>query len=169
MSVFTAAAFHKGNGRLRGSYVYMLLCQDDEQIYIKVGKSDAPLRRLNELRTSCAVTPKLLAYAEVTSSRIALAMEKDIHVSMAPWQTTGEWYRFESEEKERFNEAWKQVFQKYAKPGWPLQWTKVSVEAIAKVAESRKRLYQHRWATRGRAYQDFAREPEARSLRASQK
>lgn len=164
MSMFSVPAFHS-EGRLRGSYVYLLMCQDGEPIYIKIGMTDAPSRRLDELRTTCAVTPKIMALAEVPSRKIACALEADLHAAMAPWQTTGEWYLFRSDDKGQFNNTWKMVFEKYAKPGWPLSWTKMAVQPIARMAEARKRYYQHRWAKRGLAYQDFTRN----SLRASQK
>jgi hypothetical protein len=156
MSIFGVRAYHTSNGRIRGSYIYMLMCQDGDPIYIKIGMSDAPLRRLEELRTSCAVTPRVLSFAAVPSRSIASALEVDMHAVMAPWHTTGEWYLFDPTDKHEFNDSWKRVFQKYAKPSWPLKWDKVAVESIQKRAASRKRLFQHRWATRGLAYQDFA-------------
>jgi hypothetical protein len=156
MTMFSVPAFNEG-GRLRGSFVYMLMCQDAEPIYIKIGMSDAPMRRLNELRTACAVTPKILATVEVPSRKFACALETDLHSAMAPWQTTGEWYRYEGSDKSGFNDTWKMVFEKHAKPGWPLQWTKLAVQPMIKMAESRKRLYQHRWASRGQAYRDYLR------------
>jgi hypothetical protein len=146
------------DGRLRGSYVYMLMCQDGAPIYIKIGMSDAPLRRLEELRKSCAVTPKILATVALPSRKIAFALETDLHVVMAPWQTVGEWYSYTGDDKAAFNDSWQRVFERYARPGWSLRWSKVAVEPMRKLAESRKRLYQHRWATRGRAYHDFTRD-----------
>lgn len=167
MTMVSVPAFHS-DGRLRGSYVYMLMCQDAEPIYIKIGMSDAPARRLDELRTSCAVTPKILATVEVPSRKIACAMERDLHIAMAPWQTTGEWYLFDGQDQEHFNATWKAVFEKYAKPGWPLRWQKVPVQPLVKLAQRRKMLFQHRWATRGRAYRDFTHD-SPRALRPSQK
>lgn len=148
-------------GRMRGgSFVYMLLCQDEGPgpIYVKVGFSDTPLRRLNELRQGCPVTPRQFAFVSCRGKNAALKLERDLLDAFDRWHTSGEWIRLKKEEKTDFNMAWKATFR--AQPPralLDLRWDQVNVSEWEKLGQRRKKFVQSMYRKGGKAYQDFTR------------
>lgn len=165
MSVGNFGIYHR-DGRLRGSYVYMLLCRDAGPIHVKIGMTDIPTQRLSALRTNIPIKPEIFAIVEVFSRKEALRLEQGLHKELKKWRTDGEWFRFEDSDKGEFNLIWQRVFERFAKPGWPLYWVKIPVQPLAKLARQRQAAYRYRWRVRGKAYQDFERAD--RALRSSQ-
>lgn len=155
MTIGTIPGWFKSDGRIRGSFVYMLLCQDDGPIYVKVGRSIVPMSRLNQLRHGCPITPKYFYTAEVPVSRDAVKLEAELHHAFKIWHQTGEWYKLEKEDRDLFNTAWKEVFGAFAKPGWPMKWTKIAVQPLAELAAKRRGYFKHQYKRRGQAYRDF--------------
>lgn len=144
------------DGRLKGSFVYMLLCRDsDGPVYVKVGRSHDPFSRLKNLKNTCAVTPRVFSTVNVRSVDCAKKLEADLLNAYRCWKTTGEWMRLPIEKKSEFNKIWQQVFAKYAEKHWPLSWTQVSVEEFTKKGDEALRFYRRRYAMSSRAYQDF--------------
>jgi hypothetical protein len=138
MSVFHSAYYDR-DGRVTGSYVYMLLCPDTEFIFIKVGMSQNPIKRLGSLKTACAVAPETLAIMPVQSSYIAASLEKALHTALAPWRTTGEWFRFKAEDKGEFNAIWKRVVAAFSADSTPLKWTMLSVSGLLEIGRQQRR------------------------------
>lgn len=148
MRVTTAQAFHP-NGRIRGSYVYMLMCQTQEAIHIKVGISDDPLARLRSLRADCQIEPGILAIAELPNRRMALNFEQELRCVLARWRNSGEWLQFESADKADFNASIQSAAVHFSKPAWPIRWQKLSVPAL--IAEGRWRQAFIRFRSKRRA------------------
>jgi hypothetical protein len=138
MSVENSHRFHS-DGRLRGSYVYMLLCRDDGPVYIKIGISDAPSKRLMALRTACPVQPRQFCFVEVRSRSRARTIEKQLHFAMDAWHTQGEWFRVAMHEKPAFNQAWRSVLNANRETGWRYEWERISVPAFAKQLDQNRR------------------------------
>lgn len=154
MSVYSADLF-TAEGRLRGSYVYMLLCQDLEAIYIKVGRSASPLARLNDLRTSCPIAPEIIAIVEVSTRKRAGELELALHAAFDQWRTNGEWFRFSAEERPQFNDAWKPILQRFSHSSRKLSWQKYSVPAIINSSRERRGFLRISFANKKREYDIF--------------
>lgn len=142
------------DGRLNGSFVYMLLCCDGGPIYVKIGLTDRLTQRMKALRTGCPVAPKQFAWVEVRSRKRARLLEDTLHRDLGRWRVSGEWFRFAPEDRERFNATWKAVFAQFVEPLWPLQWNKVNVEAFAREAERRQRYLRNEFQKNRVAWQD---------------
>lgn len=145
------------DGRVRGSFVYMLLCQDSGPIYVKIGLSNDPFQRMHALRNGCPVELRRFAFVAVPSRKFATKLEMWLHHDLSPWRSQGEWFKFAPEEKPDFNKGWQAAFSKCALPGWPLTWTQMPVAKLMEQWERRKRFAQRLWRRRGRSYQDYLR------------
>ena len=145
------------DGRIRGSYVYMLLCRDDDgPAYIKIGVSDSPLQRFQHLCCNCGVTPRVFSVVNLRTRKAAFSLERNLLKKYALWKTKGEWIKVEVSDKKQFNEIWQAVFAKHAEKGRPLRWNQLSVATLLAQAKERGRRWQQNYATRGTAYRDFA-------------
>lgn len=155
MGVFQLPAFHS-DGRLRGSFVYMLLCQDAPgPIYVKVGLTDRPTKRLQALRNGCPVTPQRFAFCELRSRDRAKLVEDALLAAMVKWSAHGEWFCVPATDKAQFNLAWGGVFRAMSEPGWSLRWEQMAVQAYIADGARRKRLAQTLYMRRGKSYRDF--------------
>lgn len=147
---------YRQNGRIKGSFVYMLLCHDEgPNIYIKVGMTDCPDKRLAALRTGCPITPKLFYTVEVENRNKAKKLEAELLFVYQPWHHNGEWFMVPAEDKTEFNKSWKKAFAAFHSPSWPLSWSKVAIEPLIKLGEKRARFVRMRYRRNGRAYRDF--------------
>lgn len=138
----------------------MLLCQDEpaSPIYVKIGLSDSPLKRMQSLRNGCPVTPKRFAICAVPSRLIAQRVERSLLTEFSPWTSHGEWFKFDKAEKQDFNVAWQRGFANIRLGSWALEWTHFAVEELIKQWAKSQKIYQSKWRRRGVAYQDFARD-----------
>lgn len=143
------------NGRVKGSYVYMMVCHDGGSIYIKVGRSCLPMRRLDELRHGCPITPRYFYTVNVYSREESKRIEGELHFAYAEWRINGEWFKLNPADKQAFNAAWRKVFSHFAKPSWPLSWVRMSIAPIAAAARSRGAFALKVKRGHGRAYEDF--------------
>lgn len=147
------------DGRVRGHYVYMLLCQDakDSPIYIKIGETENPIKRFRTLRGGCPVAPKSFAYFDTRTKPAARRVEAQLHLAFHEWNTHLEWFRFDEAEKARFNKILSHVLNAEMN-GKPVAWNKVSINDLIKIGDRGKRYAQLLFATRGPAYQDFTKD-----------
>jgi hypothetical protein len=134
------------DGRLRGSYVYLLICQVGPEIRIKIGQSASPLARLASIRTGCAVIPDTIAIAELHSKRIALQLERRLHEIMDEWRTHGEWFSFAEADRAEFNARLRPIVASYSTASRPIRWRKYSVDKLIKDGHARRRYMRHLWA-----------------------
>lgn len=140
---------YKADGRIQGSYVYMLMCEGSGRFHIKVGMSDNPSKRLFGILTSLPFDPIVLATAELPTRKIACAVETELHTAFEEWHATREWFEFDTADKARFNLAWQSVFRSYSTPSWKVKWTQLSVQSLLKKARKRKSYIQPRAVKRG--------------------
>lgn len=142
-------------GFVHGSFVYMVLCEDSGKAHIKVGLSDHPLRRLDEIRVGCPFKPLALYTMKRPSRKSALRLERTIHRGLKKWASHGEWFSVVLEEKPAFNEALRQaVMLRYVK-GYPVEWTRLNIRSILAEKASRRAFFYQVIAKRGRAFKDF--------------
>lgn len=115
------------DGRLRGCYVYMLLCRDEGPVYVKLGTSINPHSRLRQLRYTSPVTLRQFCSFEVPSRFKALLIERELRKVFRPWEAPGEWYTVPLTDKGAFNRAWQPVLAAYHEKRWPCVWNRVAV------------------------------------------
>lgn len=75
------------------NYCYLVVCTDRGEAFIKVGITDDPDRRLNELRTGCPFTVRDRYLCQAPSRESAFGLEQDILRRYSGLQTNGEWLR----------------------------------------------------------------------------
>lgn len=143
------------DGLVHGCYVYMLLCQDDGPIYVKVGITGRLAARLQQLRTGCPVTPKQFYSFKQPNRQRAKKIERAIHAALAPWAKTGEWFSVTPELKAEFNAALREAIRPFPASGYPCKWDRVAVQPLVAYGAQRKGLYQFNWQRKGAAYHDF--------------
>ena len=154
MSIQNLGTFRE-NGRLRGTYVYMLLCRDDGPIYVKVGISDNPYKRLLMLRGGCPVTPRRFLSFEVRSRKKALQVESAIHAALDRWLAHGEWFKVNKAEKPEFNLALATAIAPHKETGWPCEWGHTLVAPLMEDARSRMNYKRQQLNHRSTAQKDF--------------
>lgn len=146
------------DGRLRGVFVYMLLCRDDGPIYAKVGISANPEKRFQEIRTGCPLQPRQLFIMEQPSRQNARRIEKALHGALRPWHATGEWFATTLREKSAFNAALKAALRPHDSDAWPCRWDRIDARGLLeKWATSRAAAFR-RYRRHGPAYQDFTKD-----------
>lgn len=143
------------DGRLRGHYVYMVLCCESGPIFIKIGHSKSPFQRLNDLRVGCPLVPRILAVLELPGRHLAKRMEGDLHRALMPWRRHGEWFAFEHSDKIQFNQQVARVVGTYRTPCRILRWHRFSVPKLIADGQRRMRALQSRHAKSSLAYRDF--------------
>lgn len=148
-------SYYDTDGRLVGSYVYLLLCQDGGPIYVKAGISSDPLKRLQGLRSGCPVTPRQFYTMKRPSRRNALRIECALHMAFGPWLVHGEWFKVPAEDKPVFNAAMRSAIAPHTMTGYPAEWTRIAVKPLAQLAASRRQYFRSRWARMGVAFHDF--------------
>lgn len=138
------------DGRIRGAYVYVLLCRDaeDTPVYVKIGLSASPLSRLATLRGACPIAPREFAYVPVFNRPTAQAIEQSALQAFRPWRTQGEWIRIPPGGKSRFNALWKDVLEEFRTPGWAFTWTRIDPVAYFRMLDQRRQAFRSQFATR---------------------
>lgn len=145
-------------GRVIGSFVYLLLCRDETKIYIKVGHSIHPEKRFHALRNGCPVTPRTFSVIAVPGAEIAKKLEADLHYAFTKWRVAGEWFSLTVDDKEEFNRLLRDTMKAHAKPLYPLNITKVPAKVLIRHAQQRLAYWRKRYKKSGAAYRDFVRQ-----------
>ncbi len=138
------------DGRLRGSYVYMLLCQIEECIHIKIGRSCTLRARLTEVPEA-----QVISLAEVVSLRQARRLSTELHDALARWHLCLEWFTVLPSERGEFNAAWRPVIDAHSTASRRIHWRNYSLLALRSAAQEHAREQQRRFMRRGRGFQDF--------------
>ncbi len=155
MSIGNLGLYRK-DGRIRGSFVYMLLCRDDGgPIYFKVGITDNLYVRMQALRRGCPVTPRYFHSFEVPHRRYALGVERALHKALNRWRAHGEWFKVLMTEKDEFNMAHSAVLDRYRTAAWPCRWEKVAVLPLIAEGDRKSRYIRRVFRRRGAAFQDY--------------
>lgn len=137
-------------------FVYMALCQDDGPIYVKVGMSQRPDRRLVGLKVACPIPIHQLYICEIGTKKKARIVEHALHIGLIKWAITGEWFRLQGDDKTAFNGAWQAVFREQGKPNRPLKWEKADVSAIRAAGKAATARYMKWMERRARLRPHFA-------------
>ena len=126
-----------------GAYVYMLLCQsgEDDAVYLKIGQSSSPTKRLQDLIYGCGLKAEVFSFTDVGYCHRAKQLENALLLACKPWQTRGEWFRIPLAEKQTFNFLLREVCDTVAKKWhWEsdarIKWEKVMVDDVAKAWRS---------------------------------
>jgi hypothetical protein len=158
MTVYSMNEF-TADGRLRGTYVYMLLCQMEfGPIHIGVGRAKEPLQRLAKLRSACPVIPRIIALAELANERKASAVERDLHVELNRWHTHLSWFRVDPMQRTEFNAAWKAAVAKHSTPSRPIEFRQYDVETLIEQRKKKQQMHRLNFARRGAVFQDFVKQ-----------
>lgn len=147
--------FFNPDGRLRGSYVYLMLCAEQERIFVKAGRSNSPLQRLNDLRVGCPLIPEILAVAEVANVSRAKRLENHLHRGLHAWHSHGEWFVLTRAQKFEFNSIIWSIVREHSDPSRRIAWRQYSVPALIRDAQRRRTYAQSRFAKLGQAFRDF--------------
>lgn len=142
-------------GRIAGSFVYLLLCRDENKIYIKVGNSIQPEQRFLTLRNGCPVTPRTLSVIHLPSRKLAQRLELSLHGAFSQWRVAGEWFSMVADDKQAFNEKLHTTLKAHSMPQWKLAIQKVPANTLVRMAQQRKDFWRHRYKRNGSAYRDF--------------
>lgn len=146
------------NGRIRGAYVYLLLCESENKIHVKAGRSIDPIKRLDALLTGCPLIPGILAVCELPTRAQCADAELALHTAFDAWHTRGEWFCFAPADKGGFNFAWRIALAKFETSMWRPRWTKINVQSLLAQARKRRDFSQHKFSTGGAAFRDFSRD-----------
>jgi hypothetical protein len=141
-------------GRLIGCYTYMMLCEDGDNVHIKIGMSQEPQKRALTIYNNSPLIIEWMALVDMQSRERALNLERALHHALAKWRTNGEWFKFPRADKAEFNRLQQEALQKYQSPSRRLRWGKINVRRLAKQALLRQKNAQHKWKTSGQAYRD---------------
>lgn len=134
---------YTSEGKFAGSYVYFLCCQADvpDIVYIKIGMTDLPTKRLFHLVNNCALRPLTFGTCNVRSRRIAHKIEAQMHRVFRKWRTNGEWFRFKKEEKALFASVRDEILKPFRSSMWPMEISMHGVMPIIKDGHRRSMLY----------------------------
>lgn len=152
-----ASNLHGADGRLVGSYVYFLCCASDmkDTVYIKIGVSDSPTKRLLSLTNGCALRPLTFGVCNVRSKFVAFKIETQLHQELHAFRQQGEWFKFAMQDKPYFSETRDSILRTYRCGAWPMNISVTGVMPVVKDAR-RKALYACRLVKKkGDAYRDF--------------
>jgi hypothetical protein len=141
--------------RVSGAYVYLLLCRDENKIYIKVGQTTNPEQRFHSLKNGCPVTPRSFSVIPVPGKIFSARLELSLHGTFAKWRVAGEWFAMSMDDKQEFNAKLHSVLSDHSIPLWPMKITKVSAKYLIDLAKKRQAYFRHRWSRSGKAYKDF--------------
>jgi hypothetical protein len=145
------------DGWQAGSYLYFLCCAGDSKdvVYIKIGISDQPTRRLYALANGCALRPLTFGVCHIYSRKMALKMEREMHRTFKAWRMQGEWYRFTVMEKTMFATMREEILKPYRSKAWPLSIAVTGVLPVMRDARRRSLYFSRRLKRQGRAFHDF--------------
>lgn len=157
-----ATGGYRSGGRLSGCYVYLLLCQERDLIFAKVGVSQDPIKRLTGILVGCPLIPGVLAVVELQNRQRAFRVEASIHSQLREWRSRGgEWFELRAGDKCTFNAALRSALDEFASPSWPLNWTKLNVPELLKQQHAAAWVVGHKKVAKerkgGNAFRDFHR------------
>lgn len=139
MTVFDSRLYSH-SGRLRGCFIYALLCGDRSRLAVKIGHSLDPVGRLQQLKGDLEASPRTLAMLELVDKTEAARAEYLLHDRFRGHRIRDEWFAFTMADKEFFNRECSKVLVSFARPGWPLKWTRLPVAGFLAHQGLRRRV-----------------------------
>lgn len=148
---------HAPGGRIWGCYLYFFCCVsgEPETVYIKIGISSDPNGRMHALLTSCPLKAVRFGIIRVKSRKLALHLETLCHRRFKAWRIRGEWFKFKSDDRNKFQELRSEVLDRHRSTAWPMKLHTVDMIAARKSAIRRKNFMAKKIASRGLSYKDF--------------
>lgn len=142
-----------------GCYVYLIFCEEGSAVYIKVGVSSDPIRRLMSIRHGIPFEPKRFAFCRVSGRKMALKMEALLLAECKKWMSRGEWLQMLRSDAEAFRKILSFVTSHFAR-GLTLTWGQMDVRAfVEERAKAQKvRLANLQRSRRSRSFSDFERD-----------
>jgi hypothetical protein len=144
------AGLYTSDGRMRGSYVYMVLWQVEEPIVIKLGRSCTPLSGIERL-----IEARVISLLEVPSLRAAVRLQSELCAALSKWNSCLEWFTVLPQDRAEFNAAWRPVIAAHSSPSRRIHWHNYSVPALIASARRGRVERQRRFMDRPLAYHDY--------------
>lgn len=86
------------NGRIASwrTYVYFFLARDsDGPMYVKVGRSGNPIKRIGQVQTGCPIPIVKAGMVKCLGLEQAVKIERQFHSRLGDRKSSGEWFRFD--------------------------------------------------------------------------
>ena len=141
-------------GRLKGCFVYMILCVVDGQLRAKIGYSSDPLKRFRALVTGCPVVPEELSVLEVAGPVIAKKVEEEMHAALKQWNVHHEWFGIPEAEKAAFATRLREVLTRNSDSSRSLRWVRYSVAKILASLHQRQMAGRRRFCEADLSFRD---------------
>lgn len=132
---------HNRDGRARSHYVYLVLCQDDGPIYVRVGHSAHPVEHVRHVRANAPATPRFVAYSEVGTRSLARLVERAMHDSLSEWRFKRAWYVAKLSEQQAFRKSVQRVLARFSTPERTLTLQQIEIEPWRVLASERLAVY----------------------------
>ena len=131
---------------LRKNHTYILICVDEASglIYAKIGRSEAPLDRVADLKTGCPFRVSELWVAQANAYREAIELETALHRHFRERRTSGEWFRFnlaDPEDKAAFHAGLRHCVALHMPHVLKHGWTRVDMVEYQKQQNSVRYLH----------------------------
>ncbi len=104
MGVVALRGLYDCNGRLAAwrTYVYVLMARDgDGPMYVKVGRSDNPIKRISNVQVGCPFRIVKAGMVKCLTIEQASSIERELHLLLQDHWSSGEWFRFDWKDTEQ--------------------------------------------------------------------
>lgn len=98
MGASSPQVYYDCNGRIASwrTFVYFFMARDgDGPMYVKIGRSDNPIKRVGEVRTGCPLPIIKAGMVKCLDWNQAKRIEREFHRHLADRGSSGEWFRFD--------------------------------------------------------------------------
>lgn len=123
-------------------FVYAFFFEYGDEVFVKVGQSAKPHRRLGEVANGCPFPLSQAVYTQIGSASIAKSFELRMKVALARFRTRGEWYVFNKAQGGEFSVAANIVYMKVS--ARKLAWSEVDLQAYTEEQAAASRKWQNR-------------------------
>lgn len=108
-----------------GHWVYLVLCEIEDQPYARLGWSVSPLAKLSRI-TRGIPRPQNIALVWTQGEGQARRVDSELSYALLPWKIDDHWFRFDYEQRLMIQTAMKAVFSGYLKAGIKMKWQSFS-------------------------------------------
>lgn len=107
-------------------FIYAFFFENGDDIYVKVGESVKPYRRLEAVSAGSPFHVTQAVFCHAGSKSVARKFEALVKAELSGFRTRGEWYVFRKEQASVFRAVMAASFAKAT--GMRLKWTKVDIQ-----------------------------------------
>lgn len=108
-------------------FVYAFFFEYKEEVFVKIGQSAVPYKRLDAITHGCPFPLSQAVFAQIGGESHAKTFELRMKKELYGYRTRGEWYCFPKDSGPRFNAAIRKVFMQIT--GRALSWSKIDIVA----------------------------------------